>query len=180
MNFKTKEQLAKEAIRYFLLTGKTINVKKTDLPVSLQRKAASFVTLYVDKKLRGCIGNAVARWSLYESIIENAIAAASQDFRFLPIQKGELDGLTVEVSILTPLKIYQPKNIEELLTFLKNDRPGLVIEKYGLRALFLPQVWEELPKVEDFLDNLCFKAGLVANDWRTNTRFWIFYNQKDK
>ena len=33
-------------------------------------------------------------------------------------------------------------------------------------ATFLPQVWEQLPDKEMFLDHLCQKAGLAATAWR--------------
>jgi AMMECR1 domain-containing protein len=42
-----------------------------------------------------------------------------------------------------------------------------VIIKKGFRsALFLPQVWDELPKKEVFLSQLCLKAGLPADEWK--------------
>jgi len=32
----------------------------------------------------------------------------------------------------------------------------------------LPQVWEQLPRKEDFLNHLCQKAGLTSDMWRTS------------
>jgi AMMECR1 domain-containing protein len=34
------------------------------------------------------------------------------------------------------------------------------------RATFLPQVWEQLPRAEDFLAHLCRKAGLPPDTWK--------------
>lgn len=42
-----------------------------------------------------------------------------------------------------------------------------MIIRYGLHsATFLPQVWEQLPDGEDFLGQLCLKAGLPADAWK--------------
>jgi AMMECR1 domain-containing protein len=30
----------------------------------------------------------------------------------------------------------------------------------------LPQVWEQLPRPDQFLSHLCMKAGLPADDWK--------------
>jgi len=43
---------------------------------------------------------------------------------------------------------------------------GVIIRKEYYSATFLPQVWEQLPRPEDFLNHLCAKAGLPADAWR--------------
>ena len=35
-----------------------------------------------------------------------------------------------------------------------------------MRATFLPQVWEKVPNVEDFLAHLCIKMGAPVDLWR--------------
>ncbi|MGE4558912.1 MAG: AMMECR1 domain-containing protein, partial [Desulfobulbus sp.] len=35
------------------------------------------------------------------------------------------------------------------------------------RATFLPQVWQQLPTVDQFLGHLCRKAGLAESTWRS-------------
>jgi len=43
----------------------------------------------------------------------------------------------------------------------------VIVKKGYASATFLPQVWEQLPHPEDFLSQLCMKAGLVADQWRS-------------
>jgi AmmeMemoRadiSam system protein A len=182
MKFKTAEKLAGYVIGYYLSHSKKPLVNENCIDERLKNKAACFVTVYVRKELRGCIGNSVAVGPLYESIIENTIFAVKSDYRFEPITKIELPQLTVEVSILSTLSEYHPASSQQLLDYLKQNHPGLVIEKNGQSALFLPQVWDDLPQPELFLSQLCLKAGLKADDWIENTQFKIFHrvseNQK--
>lgn len=166
-----KIKLARLAIRKYLETGEKIRAES-------QEPGACFVTLYKHGRLRGCIGNVEPIGSLEQAIIDNAISAATRDGRFEPVQASELPDLQIEVSVLSPLKPYQPKNKQVLLDFLSKNKPGLVIQKFGRRAVFLPQVWEQLPRPEDFLAQLCLKAGLAADDWQAGMRFFVFSVEK--
>lgn len=78
-----------------------------------KRKAGVFVTIQKEGHLRGCIGTYLpTKPNIAQEIIHNAIAAATEDYRFPPIQKEELPYLTYTVYILNPP---QPvKNLEEL------------------------------------------------------------------
>ncbi len=175
MKFSSKESLAKFAIKYFLTHKKIPDVKMEDVDSKLWVKAACFVTVYVDGKLRGCIGDITPMEPLYQNIIKNAINAAFRDLRFPPIIKDDLPRLKTEVSVLTPPKDYQPKNIADLIKYLRENQPGLILEKYGRKALFLPQVWKEIKEPSEFLSNLCLKAGLDPLAWQEEgMRFWIF------
>lgn len=177
MKFKTEKDLAKFAIRNFLKNKKIPEVNIRDVPKDYIAKKACFVTIYTDGQLRGCIGNYIPDKPLYLSIIENAIRASQLDPRFIPMQKKDLPKMEVEISVLSPLKKYKPRNLESLLKFLKKEKPGVMIGKGGNQAIFLPQVWEELPRPEEFLSQLCMKAGLPPDAWREDTKFWIFYKE---
>ncbi len=166
-----KVKLARLAIKNYLKTGKKIKA------VSKQ-PGACFVTLYNYGRLRGCIGNIEPVGGLEQGIIDNAISAATRDGRFEPLTLEELKDLSIEVSVLSLLTTIVPKSVNELLRRLEKEKPGLVIEKYGQRAVFLPQVWEELPRAEEFLGQLCLKAGLLPNDWQAGMKFWIFTVEK--
>jgi AmmeMemoRadiSam system protein A len=178
MKFTNKEELAKYTIEYFLDHREKPNMSEEDVDENLKRDAACFVTVYVDGQLRGCIGNAIAIGPLYISIIDNAISAITEDYRFFPITKAEFSKLTTEVTILTPLTEYKPQSSAELLQFLEKEKPGMVIEKNFHRALFLPQVWEQLPKPEDFLSHLCLKAYLPLDEWKRKLKYWTFRKEK--
>jgi uncharacterized protein len=130
-----------------------------------------FVTLnyiYNDKqqRLRGCVGFPIAEKTLYRSIIDASIAAATQDPRFPPVDKKELAEIVFEVSILTPPKKVKVQNPMEYLNAIKIGRDGLILAWRHGTALLLPQVPVELNwDVEEYLANLCYKAGAPPDIW---------------
>ena len=133
---------------------------------SFQVRSGTFVTLKHKGQLRGCIGSLSATDPLAEDVRRNAIDAAFHDPRFAPLTAKELEHVAIEVSVLTeprPLAFSDP---EDLLRKLRPNVDGVVIRQGHAGATFLPQVWEQLPKKEDFLDHLCFKAGLPRDAWR--------------
>jgi AmmeMemoRadiSam system protein A len=136
-------------------------------PARLTAPGAVFVTLRTRHgDLRGCIGSLEARRPLVEDVRENAIAAALRDPRFPPVKAAELNDLTVEVSVLTAPEPLDFDGPDDLLQKLRPNVDGVLIERGWNRATFLPQVWEQLPAPEEFLGNLCYKAGLPPNAWR--------------
>jgi len=133
---------------------------------AMAEKRATFVTLTKNGRLRGCIGNLTPCGTLLESVRRNARQAAFGDHRFAPLAADEADMIDIEVSILTeprPLAVSSP---EDLAAALRPGVDGVIIRRGRASATFLPQVWEQLPRVEDFLGHLCLKAGLTADAWR--------------
>jgi AMMECR1 domain-containing protein len=62
-----------------------------------------------------------------------------------------------------------------VLAAIRPGIDGLIIQKGSRSALYLPQVWEEIPVKEDFLSSLCLKAGLHPDDWKdSSARFYTF------
>ena len=49
---------------------------------------------------------------------------------------------------------------------LRPNVDGVILSKGPARSTFLPQVWEQLPKPEEFLGHLCLKASLPADAWK--------------
>jgi len=140
-----------------------------ELTGRLKGPAGVFVTLEKDKELRGCIGYIDPVGPLYQSVMENAIAACSRDYRFQPVEASELDRIKIELSVLTPKQ--EIKRIEEFIP----GKHGIMIEKQGRRAVFLPQVAaEQRWNREETLRHLCLKAGLAPDAWNKGARFWVF------
>ena len=142
--------------------------------IGLNRAAKSygvFVTLnYINndkqQRLRGCVGFPIAEKALYRSVIDASIAAATQDPRFPPVYKEELAEIVFEVSILTPPKEIKVQNPMEYLNAIKIGRDGLILAWRHGSALLLPQVPVELNwDVEEYLANLCYKAGATPDIW---------------
>ena len=155
-------RLARTAIEHYLKYDKKYVPR--DIPDDLQVYRASFVTLTIDNELRGCIGHLESVQPLYMDVIENAIAAAFKDPRFPPLTEDEFVTVKIEVSALSRPETVTFNSKDELLESLAS-KPGVIIQKNGMSATFLPQVWEQLTEPEDFLGHLCQKAGLAADEW---------------
>ena len=130
-----------------------------------KKKMAVFVTINKRGGLRGCIGSLVAHRPLLEDLIENAKSAAFKDPRFPPLTKEEFESgdLEIEISILTAPKELVYSDVEDLKSKIKSNVHGVILTIQNYRATFLPQVWEQLPKFEEFFAHLCHKAGLAPD-----------------
>ena len=131
----------------------------------LQQNGACFVTLTQQGQLRGCIGSLEARRSLLADVKANALAAALQDPRFAPLRLTELARTRVEVSLLSPMQAMQFDGQADALAQLRPGIDGVVFQFGQRRSTFLPQVWEQLPSVTEFMAHLKLKAGLPADFW---------------
>ncbi len=158
-------QLAAASIRHGLVTGAPLPVSADDYPEPLRRHVASFVTLYHQGELRGCVGSARACRPLVEDVSANAFASAFRDSRFPALTADEQDQLSLSVSLLTDPAPMTFTDEADLLAQLRPGIDGLIIDCDRARSLFLPQVWQSLPEPRQFLAHLKRKAGLRTNDW---------------
>jgi len=139
-------------------------VDLTDIDFQVRR--GTFVTLHLGGQLRGCIGSLAARESITDSVRHNAINAAFHDPRFPPLITEELDTVDFEVSLLSEPQPLEYSGSKDLLKKLRVNVDGVIIRKGSNSATYLPQVWEQLSRPEDFLSHLCKKAGLSFNAWK--------------
>ncbi len=121
----------------------------------LNKPMGAFVTLTLDGKLRGCIGNLQAEDELYKTIWGMARSAAFKDTRFKKLTPEEFERMEVEISILSTINECQDKLSVEV------GRHGLIIQRGSKSGLLLPQVavewgWDR----QTFLEQTCRKAGL--------------------
>ena len=158
--------LARQAVREAVDTGRLPIVKEATLPQRLTEKKGCFVTLTKQGRLRGCIGHILPQAPLYKAIMDNARSAALHDSRFPSVEAAELGELEFEISILTVPKPLAFTSPEDLLSRLQPHRDGVVLKIGGRSATFLPQVWEQIPDKAKFLDHLAAKAGSAPSDWR--------------
>jgi AmmeMemoRadiSam system protein B/AmmeMemoRadiSam system protein A len=147
---------------------------RTDIASWLARPGASFVTLMLEAKLRGCIGSLAATRRLGEDVAENAQAAALRDPRFAPLTPGEWPRCEVEVSVLSPAKPLRFADEAEMLAQIRAGEDGVILEHEGRRATFLPQVWESLPQKPRFLEELMRKAGIPADTRLARCKLWRY------
>ena len=132
----------------------------------MESKHGVFVTLTKDGDLRGCIGFLEGRESVKDAVRHNALNAAFNDPRFPPLRASEVGDIDIEVSILTDPEPLDYSGPSDLLNRLRPGIDGVIIRSGLHAATFLPQVWDQLPGKEDFLDHLCLKAGLPARAWK--------------
>ena len=145
-----------------------------ELRGALGELRASFVTLKIEGELRGCCGTLEAARPLLLDVWSNAQASAFRDTRFLPLTAGEWRCSSLEVSLLTPCELIEAASERQLLRDLVPGRDGLVLEWRGMRATFLPKVWEHVAGPGDFLSRLKEKAGLEPDFWAADMRFWRY------
>ena len=127
---------------------------------ALRQPASAFVTLHRAGRLRGCVGQLASKDPLASVVAYCAMAAALDDPRFAPMTPPELEGLAIEISVLSPLVEISSEQIEP-------GKHGLMITRGGRRGVLLPQVAEQFGwTAERFLEETCLKADLERDDWK--------------
>jgi len=126
-----------------------------------------FVTLNERGRLRGCIGCLVGSETIREAVKRHAVNAAFFDHRFSPVTEDEVPELEINISLLTDPQPLEYQVGDELEKKLRPGIDGVILRDPSMgAATFLPQVWEQLPTVPQFLSHLCGKAGLPDDTWR--------------
>ena len=146
--------------------------REVDHPASTKLSVSSgaFVTLHKKGRLRGCIGRFTSTGPVTETVQEMAQAAAFEDPRFPPLERGELADVDLEISVLTPMR--RVDSIEEI----EVGKHGIYMIRGMNRGVLLPQVatehhWDR----QTFLENTCLKAGLPQNAWQDGkTEIYVF------
>ncbi|HOW97165.1 MAG TPA: AmmeMemoRadiSam system protein B [Kiritimatiellia bacterium] len=164
-------KLARGTIEYYLEHGRPPKPEDLGIAVSstMQQVAGAFVTLHKRGDLRGCIGEIVPRRPVCQAIVEQAVNAAVNDYRFNPVTADELPGLHVEISVLTP-----PVDVKSWRDIVIG-RHGMILSKQGRSAVFLPQVAPEQGwGIEETLTHLSMKAGLPPDAWREGASYKVF------
>ena len=131
----------------------------------LDEKRAVFVTLKKHGELRGCVGQLTARLSLFDAVQDAARAAAFRDTRFSPVSEDELPALHIEISVLSPLEPVDVHTEQQTLDALRVGVDGIVLTSGTRSAVFIPEMWKELPDPKEFLWYLRRKARLPTDTW---------------
>jgi len=158
-------KIARDAILYGLKHNKEMQITLANLPDKFKHNAATFVTITLNKELRGCIGSLFAHEALALDVAHNAFNAAFLDPRFAPLKTVEFSNIQIEISILTVPHKINFTNESELFAKINPGIDGLILTAGTYRATFLPSVWEMIPDKKKFLQQLKLKAGLASNYW---------------
>lgn len=150
-------RIARATLREYLTTG--FMPPGAPHRKSLLDPRGAFVTLRVGGELRGCIGRVDADTPLYLAIEQLAVSAATRDPRFDPLRAEELPETRIEISVLSSLTSAKPEDVVI-------GTHGLVVTRGVRRGLLLPQVAVQHHFTrEQFLDEVCGKAGLPPGAW---------------
>jgi AmmeMemoRadiSam system protein A len=158
-------RIARDAIEFGLRSGEPMPADALPTSGPLGEERAVFVTLTLEKNLRGCIGTLEASDILARSVASSAYSAAFQDPRFPPMTPRELPDTVIEISVLSELEPVHAASREDLLAQLRPGVDGLLLQDGHRRSTFLPKVWEQLPDPAHFIANLLTKAGLPEHHW---------------
>ena len=157
---------ARSAVTEHLKKRKKI-ILEEDFKSRFSYNSGVFVTLNKDEKLRGCIGFPTPERKLYQSLVDAAVASATEDPRFPSVKYEELSDISFEVTVLTPPEEISVENTSEYPSKIRVGRDGLIIRWEFGAGLLLPQVpveygWNE----EEFLNHTCEKAGAAQDYWK--------------
>lgn len=178
MNFKLKTseekillELARKTIEAWLKTKEMIELPPAE--GALAEKSGAFVTLHKKGQLRGCIGHLIGTAPLIQTVQNMAIAAATEDPRFPPVEPVEMKSIDIEISVLSPMK--RIKNVSEI----EVGKHGILLGRGWQQGVLLPQVATEYKwNRETFLRHTCLKAGLAEDAWKDpDTTIEIFSAQ---
>ncbi|RZU47856.1 hypothetical protein EV700_0823 [Fluviicoccus keumensis] len=170
----TLKSIAWASIRQGLDGGGPLLVRPEVYPPRLSANGAVFVTLLKDGDLRGCIGSLEARRPLVEDVSHHAWDAAFNDTRFAPLQPQELEGLTMQISMLVPPEVLEVHSEEDLVNRLRPGIDGLILEEGHRRATYLPSVWSQIPDPVRFVRYLKRKGGWPERYWSPDLRVWRY------
>jgi len=162
---QTLHAIARQSIQTGLAEQHPLVITLADYSEPLQQKRATFVTLNINKQLRGCIGTLSPYRALADDIAHNAYAAAFSDPRFPALSQAEFTLLDYHLSILSDTSPMTFNSEADLLAQIRPGIDGLVLSENNQQGTFLPSVWEQLATAQEFLQHLKRKAGLPADYW---------------
>jgi AmmeMemoRadiSam system protein A len=166
---KTPELSTEDQTALMELAHKTLEEhfkgQEVALPADIEEKNLPeygvFVTLKEKAELRGCIGYITPQGNLFQEVRDCTLLAAFNDPRFPPLEKSELAGISMEISLLSSM---EPLNS---LDDMELGVDGIMVTLGNARGILLPQVAIEQPmSKEEFVSIASKKAGLGASGWK--------------
>jgi AmmeMemoRadiSam system protein A len=168
--YQTLLGVAAASIDHGLSRHGALPVVPQDYPELLREPRASFVTLRIGPRLRGCMGSLEATEPLVVNVARNAFSAAFRDPRFTPVVREEFPQLAIHLSLLSRPEPLEFESEEQVLSLIRPGIDGLTLIEGSRRATLLPAVWTTVADPREFLTHLKKKAGLPANYWSPTVR----------
>ncbi len=155
-------KIARNTLNTYIKDGTKPVINTSDFSSTIKQNCGAFVTLKINGELRGCIGKFMPDKPLYQIIQDMAVSSSTEDYRFNRVTKDELNKITIEISVLSPLKkISSP---DEIIL----GKHGIYMISGGASGTFLPQVATETGWTkEQFLGHCAQdKAGIGWDGWK--------------
>ncbi len=164
-------EVARASIERGLSTGQPLEIEPDRQPPHLCVERATFVTLRIEEKLRGCMGALKATQPLIVDTSRNAYSAAFRDPRFPKLTTLELDSLDIHISVLSAPESMPVESEDDFIRQVRPGIDGLILYEGTQKGTLLPSVWESVPDPQTFLQHLKHKAGLAVDYWSNTIRF---------
>ena len=179
-NQSTLLSIASASIDYGLSERSALPVIPLDYPELLRQPRASFVTLRIGGRLRGCMGSLEATEPLVVNVAKNAYSAAFRDPRFAPLVREEFPQIGIHLSLLSRPEPLEFETEEQLLAQIRPGVHGVTLIEGNRRATLLPAVWESVREPGEFLTHLKRKAGLPVDYWSKTILRRTLYRRVDR
>lgn len=132
-----------------------------------QPSQGCFVSLKVRGRLRGCIGTLLpSREFLEEEVADNAVAAATRDYRFDALRPDELIDTTFSIDLLTPPESVQSEEALDPSIY------GLIVRAGERCGVLLPDI-DGVDSVAQQVNICREKAGIDPDEPVTLSRFRV-------
>ena len=127
-------RLARVSLDYFFRNHVPMPLKKSDWPELFSKRGGAFVSIKIGRNLRGCIGTIMpTTGSLAEEIVQNAISAAVEDPRFMPMDMEELRECDISVDVLGSPQRCSREDLDP-------KRYGVIVSRGSRKGLLLPEL----------------------------------------
>jgi len=150
-------RLARLSLEHYLRFHRPLAQVPPEIAEALQgQQAGAFVSIHTrEGDLRGCIGTlSPCQPTLAREILDNAVRAGTQDYRYHPVLLEELPGLVIQVDVLSEAEAIRGAE------GLDPRRYGLIVSNAeGRRGVLLPDL-EGVDSVQEQLRIACRKAGI--------------------
>jgi len=129
----------------------------------------AFVSVYVNGDLRGCLGRFNPEKRLLETVSELAASAAKEDRRFESIKEHDLSGLSIEISVLSPM--HKIDDVDEI----ELGKHGVLLRKGTATGTFLPQVASQTGwSLDEFLGHCAKEKARIGWDGWKNADIYVY------
>jgi AmmeMemoRadiSam system protein A len=153
--------ISRSTLESFIIRQELPDISSSTVEDQLKEPASLFVSLYMNGRLRGSVGQIAPIKPLYIAIQEMTAAAAVTDQRFAPVEPPELDYIKIEVSVLTPLV-----KIDDISDFEPGIH-GIHIVKGEQSGTLLPQAAKDQDWSSEEFISYCSEhiAGIGRDGW---------------